>query len=325
MTARNKVQLHRKAKGAKLLLVLCLVCLLLVVLLTKGRVANQNSTDSLRLKAQTLPFENPSLVSQNSVPPGIRSIVGSNEMNLADRLKAVHSLGKNLSPEEVSALYEFLKESTNPEDKSGAFLHVLKNDTIRVLRHQVAPPAGLTGTLIEIYQDESQDSVIRDYAIQHLVSWYQQGAADSPEAKGRIQAVLLDAVQKNTSIAGTALLGLHRLSASDAAFRSDKIDGIALKLAKSDAQPLTRITAIQVCSERGLKEALPKIQELAQTAENVALRISAIAALGRLGESEQVSFLEQLEAGERENINPAIQTAFNSLQQRKLVSLKNNQ
>jgi hypothetical protein len=252
-----------------------------------------------------------------AVPPSLRPIIGGEEGPIAERFRSVRALGEHLSEAEILALYAFLKSPPQPEETNLQGLHALKNDMLNVLRHQATAPAGLTANLINLYRDPAQDCVIRDYALQHLVAWYEQGAADAPDAKADIRAVLRDAVQDHRSLAGTALLGMHRLSAEHAAFDAAEIDSLALSLARSaGTDPAARVTAIQVCAERGLKEALPVINTFAQTGENIALRLSAIAALGRLGATEQANMLRRLESGPEDALRAALRAAMRQLQQK---------
>lgn len=264
---------------------------------------------------------------RHPVPATVRPILSA-QTNIGERLKAIHSLKKNLNYEEITALYSFLKSRPTSAEKNIPGLHVVKNDILNALRDQTVSPAGLTDTMIAIYHDPKQDNVTRDYAIQHLISWYEQGAIDAVTAKEKIQAVLTEAsgsdasslgeaVQKNSSIAGTALLGLHRLSVLDSMFNSTEIGQAALRLAQASDTPIaTRITALQICAEREIKQALPTLESLVQISENIPLRISAIAALGQLGGKEQAVFLRQLESCPNEKLRTASQIALRKLQHR---------
>ncbi|MCW5553212.1 MAG: hypothetical protein KIS67_13765 [Verrucomicrobiae bacterium] len=167
-------------------------------------------------------------------------------------------------------------------------LPALKNDILNVLRMQNSPPPGFTDTLISIWSNPAQDVVLRDYALQHLFVWYEQGALDAADARTEIEDTLFGAACQFNSLAGTALLGLHRLSAADPAFSHGEINRLALRLIQSPATDLaTRITAIQICAERGLKEALPAIEAVAQASDCVPLRLSASAATTRLSGEER--------------------------------------
>ena len=249
-------------------------------------------------------------------PSALRAIVGTDQATVDERYNAVHALSRNLSRGEIAALYVFLKSPPAPKEENLPALRVLKNDILDVLIGQAVPPAGLTDTMIEIYRDPSQDKVSRDYAIQHLSTWYELGATDAPVSKGKIRAALREAAHDKSSIGGTALLGWHRISKNDAAFDKQEIDALALRLAQSDeTHTATRITAIQVCAERGLKELLPIVTALSQARVCLPLRLSATAAINRLAGQEQTkqatpfAFLDNAE-------HNALQVAFKSAQQK---------
>ena len=249
--------------------------------------------------------------------PALGVIIGSVPAGIGDRLKAARRLGNSLGCDEITALYAFLKSPSGPRENNPDGLHALKNEILNALREQTVPPAGLTGMLAGIYHDPAQDSVTRDYAIQHLCAWYAQGAGDAPDAKQRIRTLLKEATQEDASIAGTAMLGLHRLSSTDATFNQPEINALAVRLACSErTEPATRIATFQVCGERSLCEALPAAESVAQASACLPLRVSAIAALGYLGGPEQARLLRRLEAGQEEPISNAIRGALRRLERK---------
>jgi hypothetical protein len=236
---------------------------------------------------------------------------------IQDRLEAVQELGNNLSRSEIDSFYCFLKSHPDSQEKNIAGLRALKNNLINALKDQNSPPAGLTASLIDMFHDRAQDFVIRDYAVQHLTSWYSRSSADSSDAKQRIKNALEEALRENSSIAGTALLGLHRLSSADGSFDGAEIDQTALQMTKaSDTSLATRITVIQICAERGLAQALPEIEHFAKARGQTALQISAIAALGQLGNAEDATLLERLESEDDVALRPAITAALKKLPRR---------
>lgn len=238
--------------------------------------------------------------------------------SIAERLSLVDRLGRDLSRDQIAELYAFLKALPSPAERNLPALNLLKNDIVSRLQDQSYPPSGLTATLIEVCRNRAQDAVARDYALQHLVTWSEQGAGDAPESKAEIQAVLWKAVRENTSLAGTALLGLHRLSGAVSS-AGEEISRAALRMLDCPGLPCaSRVTAIQVCAEREVAPALPAIQNLAQSQGETALRISAIGALGWLGGPEQAVLLQQLEAGQDRALKPAIEGALRRLQARLL-------
>ena len=243
------------------------------------------------------------------------AMVGSVESGIGERLKAARTLGAHLGGGEIAALYSFL--SAPPTEQNLPGLHALKNEVLNGLRTQAKAPAGLTGLLIRIYRDGAQDEVTRDYAIQHLISWCEQGAGDAADAKERIRAVLEQAAQEKGSIAGTALLGMHRLSQAGSAFNESDIKSMALKMAMDvETKAAARLSAMQVCAERGWKEALPAMESAARERGEIPLRLSAIAALGRLGGREQAALLERVDAGGNEVLRAAVRAALGRLQEK---------
>ena len=280
--------------------------------------SSNTTTDS---PAPVLWMENrPSVSTDLPVPPSaartlfLLDLILDARADIRDRLEAVQEMGDNLGPSEIDALYCFLKSHPGSREKNVAGLRTLKNNLINALKNQIRPPAGLTATLIDLFHDRAQDFVIRDYAVQHLTTWYSRGAADSQDAKERIQTTLKEAVRENTSIAGTALLGMHRLSSADRSFKGTEIDGSALGMARASDTPLAaRITALQICAERGLAQALPEIERFAAARGQTALQISAIAALGKLGNVSDALLLKRLESEGDAALRPAIAAALRQL------------
>jgi len=230
------------------------------------------------------------------------------------RLEAGHSLGTDLKAGELRAFCRFIKALPDTREQNPAALQLVKNDLLNALMQQTVPPMELTGTMIEAYQNPGQDPVTRDYVLQHLVTWYEQGAAGSSNAKQTIREVLGKAVQEDNSSAGTALLGMHRLAAGDPAFKHEQIKKYSLAMANGNHPMTIRITAIQVCAEEGAMEALPLIRSLALADTPMALRISAIGALGQLGGEQDIAALQQMERGSDLSLRPAIESALWRLQ-----------
>jgi hypothetical protein len=308
--------------------------------MSPGAVAVQDMSAPCAIETAPTPGATPPLFSSSPIFDG--------EAGIPERLSAVARLGQDLSCDQICELYAFLKALPGPQERNHAALNLLKNDIVCQLQDQTHPPAGLTATLIEVYRNPAQDPVARDYALQHLITWHEQGAADAPDAKIRIQSVLRQATREDTSFAGTALLGLHRLNTggrrlvppaaggllqsasvpsgdsldrflAGGAGGGEEISQTALRmLASANLPSASRITAIQVCAEREVAQALPAIETLAQAKGGAALRISAIAALGWLGGPEQAALLQHLEAEKDQVLKPAIEGALRRLQARLL-------
>jgi hypothetical protein len=246
----------------------------------------------------------------------LRRIVGSDAATLAERLQAVRELGPELTRDQIAALQVFLKAPPPGDDGLEQF-RALKNDVLNVLRQQATPAAGVTELLAAVFRDPAQDAVLRGYALQHAVIWYEQGASDVPDGRERIRALLSEAAREKSNLAGTALLGLHRLSEHDGALDAGEINRAAMRLVQAEeTDPASRLTAMQVCAERGLTEALPVIESLAAASACVPLRLSAIAAVGRLGGQAQVRLLGRVEKEQDAVMREGARLALRKLRQR---------
>ncbi|MBI3879311.1 MAG: hypothetical protein HY301_04515 [Verrucomicrobia bacterium] len=252
------------------------------------------------------------------VPAAIRPIV-ADQLHFIERLAAVKKIsGRELSPAEVKALLGFLLNKAPGTPGELMVEAAVKNEVLNRLVLGVRPLDGLTDVLIALHHDREQDAVMRDYAIQHLIVLHERLPAANSAEREKIELVLWEALaEKDSSIAGTALLGLHNLALGGAQLDTTRLGEDAVALARDEsAGELARITALQVCAGRGLAEALPSATALAGGAPTVPLQISAIAALGRLGSARDLPALTELAGGTNARLQPAARTALATLRQR---------
>ena len=233
----------------------------------------------------------------------------------AERVKRVHELPRNLSGQDIQAFLAYLAvpAASVPADRPGE--NWLRNEMMDKLVETPALPSGLVRVLVSIYQDPAQDVVMRDYAVQHMGPVYARASA--PE-QAVLQTTLWQAAEETaSSVAGTALLVLSDLAPDYREFERSKLEEVALRLAGDDhCGELSRITALQVCGRLGLKEASPVMLQLARSAGSVPLQISAIAALGDVGNEEARACLRQLAQQPEPRLEPALETALRKLNER---------
>lgn len=94
----------------------------------------------------------------------------------------------------------------------------------------------------------------------------------------RVRETLFEAARETTSsVGGTALLALERLSHTDSSVDCDALAALVLRTAADDsANPATRLAAIQLCETLHLASALPFLRTLsADDTANTALRLAA--------------------------------------------------
>ncbi|MBT7065949.1 MAG: HEAT repeat domain-containing protein [Verrucomicrobia bacterium] len=205
----------------------------------------------------------------------------------------------------------------------------IKNDVLDVILRQNTLPEGIGAILVEMYRDESYDDMWRDYCVQFMTAYYEvKWPADAPsptdggnaEDKERetIEAVYWDALKEtDTTIAGTALLGLNSLSQQYAAIDPKRVSQAAIDLLiNSEVGEPARITAFSIAASLGDRQALPEARAIAQTGETITLRMAAIAAIGRLGTAKDLELLSALEQDDETRIRRIAETALKRAQRR---------
>ena len=176
----------------------------------------------------------------------------------------------------------FLAEAQRPSGMTLQAWRAEKNALMDVLSSRRQPPAVLAGILIAVSGDPEQDVVVRDYALQHMVSIYSSAVSD----RGRMQEALFKALDdKQTSLPGTALLALNRLVRDYPDVDGDRLEARALALAgDEDCGVMGRAAAFQVCAALDATEAVPLAQAVVAAPGSPFLRRSARATLERLNQ-----------------------------------------
>lgn len=245
--------------------------------------------------------------------PRVMDVVNKERNSELSRRNAVNLLPHNLTPLDVQALLQFIN-GPSPADCMGPSWHGLVDSIINVIRRQESPSVGFTRALVLLYH-QSPDPVLKDYAIQYLRHLYvdrdraNQHETD-PKERELILVTLIDAASKtNESYSGTALMALDDATTSSKLKEEPEtqaqlkahvgeLDSVLINAAaSSETDKHCRISSIQLCAKRGLREILPICRKLAaDTVADPNLRISAIAAIGQIGSLEQDRvLLHQLE------------------------------
>jgi HEAT repeat protein len=113
------------------------------------------------------------------------------------------------------------------------------------------------------------------------------------------------------------LIGLAHLSEISKDFDPDQIAKAALRMsAETGGGELARITAFQVCGRMKVAAAEPVLFQVAIGGETIPLRISAIGALGQVGDSQAKSLLMNILNGTEERLKRPAQQALLQIQSR---------
>lgn len=225
-----------------------------------------------------------------------------------DLIDAVTELGDTLTQEEAAEIVKKLREIAGKPD-AGKISAVNLNSLLNLLRRNGVADPDIFQSLAGIVANEAADIEVRDYAVQHAEGWLRERdpatgkpAVDDPPSRQAIRKLLVDAAaMPGKSFSGTATTALVDLAGFyPEEFPAELVDRSVLGLLKGDeVHPAARVSAIQLCAERGLTQALPEIRAVMGKADAApALRLAAYAALGTLGDASDAAALDKLLATE---------------------------
>lgn len=216
-----------------------------------------------------------------------------------------------LNSEDIDELYEWLKYQPQVGEKEDWY--VIANEIMEQMRQQGIGSQRYTDNLIKVISDPAQDKVIRDYAIQHLSIWlaprgssnntpYEKDSAKVTSAIQTLTSVIIDSSTQNSSIPGTALMGLvdfHQVDPRNEII-SDSFEKLSPWLSdvitgKQNPSLITQTSAINAVAMMQRVEYLPAIRDLVQSAStNESAKLSSIAALGYLAEDSDIPTLQSI-------------------------------
>ena len=228
-----------------------------------------------------------------------------------ERLQAI----RRATPADASSLEAFLAAAPSKDGQSLDELNALKNEAAVVLVGLPAPPADLAQRLLSMAADPATDAVWRDYCLQFLGQGFRRWSAADKKAAA---AFLVEVAQREKlAIGGTALIALAN-NAAASEIGVDRVRALALAAVKDAAHgDAYRVTALQVCARFVVAEALPEARALATAASTQAnLRISAIAALGALGDPSDETALRGLARNGDQRFRVPASTALQRLETR---------
>jgi len=252
----------------------------------------------------------------DSIPSRCAIILGQEDgVSYNVRLAALKQLQPPLASNEVQALYLLLYRHSNEDPLPEDDLHAFKNEVTNTLRQQQPLLADLPWHLLQMYADQQQGEVWRDYCIQHLGALYHR--ADSSTRHAIADLFWQATATKDGTIAGTTLLALED-NVRKADVPRERLAARALAIAQDETfGPEPRATALQVCVLLGEHRALVPARHLARTQSPTILRISAIGALGLLGEPADLSLLKPLTRDEDMRFRQAAVAAVKRLTEAK--------
>ena len=228
------------------------------------------------------------------------------------RLAAIHALNNRLPAADVACLMAYLADPATA--KPGNLWDLgLKNDTLAVLLRQERLPEGMGSMLVNIVSNRTQDLTWRDYALQ-VVPAYAGRTPGRADSENQALRTVLDAALSahGTVLPGTALIAMSRLSGADGLYDTNAVAKQAHQILDQSAPgDPARITAIQILAQTDVSAARDVARSIAKDEGRPVLeRMSAIAALGCVGQAEDAAWMSEL--NQRPGVDKRLKAATES-------------
>ena len=210
---------------------------------------------------------------------------------------------------DIPALLSLLQD---PKATSGlrpneerAVLNEVMNSLVRM--EDASSP--LEDVLMALAFDVNRDPGVREYAVQHLLSWH---AKTSHKAK--VEEYLWRCTEDSVLSSG-AILQLHHLAMNNNGVLAQPLAPVVLKaLAHPELRDSDRITLLLVAAESGVSDAMPYARDWAETATDRLVLQAAVTAIGKLGGPEDLAFLDALESRRNlDEVRKTVESARNRL------------
>ena len=231
------------------------------------------------------------------------------------RLALVDSLGNAASPNQVDGFLAYLAEpdATIRPDLEAA----LKNQIWNRLRTQDEFPTNLVPVTIAVFRAHEQTPAILDYCLQHLGAMSER--VEEPSLRSELRDCLEEASREPSQpYSGTALIALTHVPAPASPDRTFLLARTLALASDPAAHPAARATALQIGAEQGFAGVLPHVRAiLADSSQPATLHISALAALGALGDAADLARLDAFaSAHPHPRFRPALDAARKKLSEK---------
>ncbi|NQZ56244.1 MAG: hypothetical protein HRT88_02075 [Lentisphaeraceae bacterium] len=251
-------------------------------------------------------------IREQSPSAAVEALVGLNEKtDFKARMQALGELSKKLSEYDIKALVAFLKtQYTSELNMEPIYYNSVKNDALQLLLTQEERIDGIGAVLVEMANDTSYGDMWRDYSLQFIPDYYQQAydvdllySSDVSQERDDLLSTLWNfAEDKRANSSATALIALESLAQNYREIEKSRIVETAMDIVNDGTTPIgARISAMrlaidkEVQADKGASDYFGEnVRIIAQTGENIVLRMSAVKTPGEIGNTDDVEFLEGL-------------------------------
>lgn len=216
----------------------------------------------------------------------VDGVIGVSEVSNAQRFKSIHRLrSMDLPATEARRLLDYLADpNRDTGNMSKAATYVLVNNLLAVFHGNQTLIDDYLRVSRSVISDIAQDEVVRDYTLQGISRAFDNATIEQARL---ISGILWENVdQVDTSLAGTALLGLNRIRTGGALPDpeiADLIQAVVGHIESSNSGERTRISAMQVAAQMSLVDSVPAIENAFYSDDSTsAEKVSALAALSIL-------------------------------------------
>lgn len=258
----------------------------------------------------------------SSVDGEIASICGEDSSPYAERVRLIHCLPSYLTPEQLERCRAFLESPLAGQPLSDLEYNGLKNELVFALLRQREGLTELGELLVRMARAPGTDATWRDYCVQFLGKCYPRIA--DPESRKAMAEALWEALRtgRRGRVAGSAARQLMTLGRTFPEFPPEKIAAASLEALRDPACSEEAMTALlQVCGTLGEGGALPIARDIAGRSSSPVLRASAIAAIGMLGDEDDLPLLKRLASSGDLRIAKPAKAAMDRIQNTRKSSL----
>jgi hypothetical protein len=233
------------------------------------------------------------------------------EPTYREKNEAINHLGVNLQKEEREAIYDYFRSGPSDDVYDLAVMDRLMIHLDNI--PSIAPE--YVSEMTNIVKDESVKGSVRGYVMQHLGDSYDT----RPALRGQLQNVYYEGLKdSSTDVSGTSVMVLTDLSRKYDHFDKGALGKATIELTESEETwHASRISAMSAVGRLGQKEALPTVRQQVKEGDGIVMKLSAIHSLGQLGEEKDIKVLEEILKDPNKKVYAvAAKKALDSIQQR---------
>ena len=232
------------------------------------------------------------------------SLITDTGLHWEERIAAVRALPTQLGEASVDFLFAYLSA---PHDENEENRYLVCNEIMEIFRKRSLSPHIYNRQLCYLIATPSVDPVIRDYAAQHLAQWIsgispEATEPDSTQIPRAVETMLHQAVHSGSAqltLSGTIFQAMADAilngSGEMKTHRSALIEKAMQVLEDPTFSTFNRSSAMQAAAQLNAPELREKSLDLVQNPQSPGdLRLSAIAALGKVGNPSDKALLNIL-------------------------------